>query len=140
MLAFGEPKGVLSAEAWDDGDGLVAVLDYGPLTRCIVETSRGGQHWMDESITAYGGTRQAALEFPSPYHRNAETVFRVGENVGAGYAERREVTSRAEAFKRELEHFRDCVLTGKRPLTDGFVGKRNVELGIEVIRRAYRLT
>lgn len=136
MLAFGQPNGVVSAEIWDEGQGLVAVLDYGDAVRCVVETSRGGQHWMDESLAVYGVTRQAILEFPSPYHRNAATVFRVGENVGPGYAERRETSSLAEAFQRELEHFRDCIVNGEKPFTDGVEGKRNVALARDIILTA----
>lgn len=136
MLAFGQPDAILSAHLWDDGDGLISVLQYGERARCIVETARGGQHWMDESLAVYGAPRHATLEFPSPYHRNAATVLRVQDNVGPGYSERREVTSLAEAFKRELEHFRDCILTGEKPFTDGQVGKENVVLGRDVIRLA----
>ncbi|MBI2939867.1 MAG: Gfo/Idh/MocA family oxidoreductase [Chloroflexi bacterium] len=136
MLAFGEPSRVLSAEVWDDGQGLVTILEFGEKVRCVLETSRGGQHWMDESLAVYGALRQATLEFPSPYHRNAATVLRVRENAGPGYSERQVVSSLAEAFKRELEHFRDCIFTGKKPLTDGLLGKRNVELGQEVVKLA----
>lgn len=45
----------------------------------------------------------------------------------------------AEAFQRELEHFRDCILTGARPFTDGRVGKQNVVLAREIIRTAFGL-
>jgi predicted dehydrogenase len=138
MLTFGQPRRVVSAEVWDEGHGLVAVLDYGENVRCVVETARGAQHWMDESIAVLGPKRQATLEFPSPYQRNGATVLRVGENAGPGYAERRVVSSLEEAFKRELVHFRDCVRSGERPLTDGEVGKQNVLLGIEIVRRAFR--
>jgi predicted dehydrogenase len=137
MLAFGQPKRLISATEWDEGNGLVAVFDYGGATRCVLESARGGQHWMDESIAVFGPLRQATLEFPSPFHRNAATILRIGENTGPGYVERRETSSLEEAFKRELEHFRDCVRDGRRPYTDGEVGKQNVLLGIDVVRRAF---
>lgn len=59
-------------------------MGYGGRVRCVLETAQGGQHWMDESIAVFGPKRQAILEFPSPFHRNAATVLRVGEDVGHG--------------------------------------------------------
>lgn len=137
MLVFGAPDRVISTHVWDNGQGLLAVLDYGADLRGVLETGRGGQHWMDESLTVYGKRRHASLEFPSPYQRNAATILRVREDQGPGYVEHCQVTSYAEAFKRELEHFRDCITRGIRPFTDGQVGRQNVALAQDVIRGAH---
>jgi predicted dehydrogenase len=128
LLAFGAPQGIVSSHIWNNGQGLLATLDFGGERRCIVETTQAGLHWMDESITVYSPSRFVSLEFPSPFQRNAETVVRVRENEGPGHAEHVVVASRAEAFERELAHFVHCMRTGSRPTTDGEVGKRNVLL------------
>jgi len=136
MIAFGEPRAILTSHIWQSGQGLLTTFDFGDGRRCIMETVQGGLHWMDESITAYSAQRVVALEFPSPFQRNAETIVRVKENDGVGHSERVVVASRAEAFARELDHFVSCIRTGHKPLTDGRLGKQCIELSRDIVLAA----
>jgi len=68
--AFGLANKILHVELFDTF--VVALLEYGPHTRCIWETGLipDRTEW-DENITAYGSNRMIEVKFPFPYLKNA---------------------------------------------------------------------
>lgn len=84
-----------------------------------------------ESLIVQGETGIVKIQFPAPYLRNAPT--RVSVTQGNG-----EVThgpsSFEEAFKVELRHFYDCIVHGKKPLTNLEVGRENLNIIHSIIQ------
>ena len=69
----------------------------------------------------YAPDRRLTLSFPSPFLRNAPTLFidETGDPATAKASRSEEVVSYLEGFKEELIHFHHCVTTGERPTTSG---------------------
>ena len=65
--AFGEPEKVSYSDIWDDGNMLMAELDYGNHVKAIFEVGYTNQKWFDEELTAYGLDQTITVKFPHPY-------------------------------------------------------------------------
>lgn len=126
--AFGEPEGVAYCDIWDDGNMLMAELDYGNKVKAIVEIGFTNQKWFDEELTAYGLNQTITVKFPHPYIRNCPTLIRVIENDNGKISEKEISVSYDEAFRNELLHFHACITEKKVPETHIGEGKRDIEL------------
>lgn len=98
--AFGEPEKVSYSDIWDDGNMLMAELDYGNHVKAIFEVGYTNQKWFDEELTAYGLDQTITVKFPHPYIRNCPTIIKIIENKD-GRIEEREVSV---AFDLSLIH------------------------------------
>jgi predicted dehydrogenase len=109
---------------------LTAVLRFGELPVAI--------HWLDlPGITRYGmefamyaPDRRVTLSFPSPFLRNEPaTIVTEGGDPGTTRTWRNEeIVSYESAFKRELSAFHHSVVAGKKPVTCGNDGLRDIAL------------
>ncbi len=113
----------------------VAILAYGPHTRCVWETGLipDRTEW-DENITAYGGNRRIEVKFPFPYLKNADTEIYMEEMEGDTCVNKRVLVSYDEAFKREWRHFYDCIVNDKEPITSGQKGRRDIAFLIDRLK------
>jgi hypothetical protein len=66
----------------------------------------------EERVTCVANDRRVALVFPSPYLRHAPTALAVERMDGASLVVEQHTVSYEEAFRDELYHFRDTVLSG----------------------------
>ncbi len=131
--AFGLANKIQHVELFDTF--AVAVLEYGPHTRCVWETGLipDRTEW-DESITAYGSNRMIEVKFPFPYLKNAETWITMNEMEGETSVTKQVLVSYDEAFKREWRHFYDCVVNNKEPITGGEKGRRDISFLIDLVK------
>jgi hypothetical protein len=133
---LGEPEEVDSAETWMDGEGVTAVLTFPGDLRCVLTWINLPElrHYSQE-LAFYGPSQRVIVRLPSPFLRNEPTALIVeGMEDGAAY-EKSITVSYEEAFKRELEHFHDCVVNGDTPLTTGESGRRDLAI-LQAIARA----
>ena len=133
--AFGSPSKIQHVDLFDTF--AVAVLEYGPHTRCIWETGLipDRTEW-DEYIAAYGSNRFIEVKFPFPYLKNADTWITMNEMEGEASVTKQVLVSYDEAFKREWRHFYDCVVNDKEPITNGEKGRRDIAFIIDLVKAA----
>jgi len=133
--AFGSPSKIQHVDFFDTF--AVAILEYGPHTRCVWETGLipDRTEW-DEHIAAYGSNRFIEIKFPFPYLKNAETWITMNEMEGEASVTKQVLVSYDEAFKREWRHFYDCVVNDKEPITNGEKGRRDIAFLIDLVKAA----
>lgn len=133
--AFGSPSQILHVDLFETF--AVAVLEYGPHTRCVWETGLipNRTEW-DEHIAAYGSNRFIEVKFPFPYLKNANTWITMNEMEGGASVTKQVLVSYDEAFKREWRHFYDCVVHDREPITSGEKGRRDVAFLIDLLKTA----
>src|SRR5439155_21968476 len=74
----------------------------------------GLKHY-EERLRFVGDDARATLVFPSPYLRHAPTPLALERMDGEELVVEHHVVSYEEAFRAEMHHFRDCVLSGRPP-------------------------
>ena len=132
--AFGAPAGVLYSDAVSENE-LLSVLDYGPGRRCVVEVGVGSELlWWDEQLTAYGRDTIVEIGFPNPFVPYAPTTVTIRSNEDGAPVRKEIPVSHQEAFRREWEHFHQCVGDGSPPRTSLADARADVELAIAMIR------
>jgi predicted dehydrogenase len=124
---LGDPEVVSSAETWMGGEGFVAMLRYPDDVRCVLTWVNLPElrHYSQE-LEFYGVADRVTIQFPSPFLRSEPTALLV-EGMEDGAAWEKSITvSYEEAFKRELQHFYDCIVEGRTPRTSGMVGRQDL--------------
>jgi predicted dehydrogenase len=114
VAVFGLPAGADAVSTWTATDDLV----------------RYEQHF--EVITA---SSRLALRFPSPFLRNAPTGLVLQAGEGNVSWEQTFTLSFDEAFRRELEEFHRCVVSGEPPRTNASEGLEDILLLREIAVR-----
>jgi len=128
-------RGILGEPDWLDfadlrEEAVSVMLRFGDVRAAI--------HWLDlpgiaryqMELALFAPELRVTLTFPSPYLRNEPAGLAVeGGEVGTPRSWRREeVSGYEDAFKRELEHFHQCVTSGTRPATPGADGLADIAL------------
>lgn len=135
---LGEPEEVLSAHAWNGGTAQTSLTRFpGGVHVSLSWIYVAGLKHYDERLLFVAPRRRVELRFPSPYLRHLPTpltVERPGRN-GALVVEQHTV-SYEEAFRDELLHFHECVVTGRAPRTGGAEAVGDARW-IEAIARAF---
>jgi predicted dehydrogenase len=109
----GEPEEVLSAHVWRGGMAQSSLTRFaGDLRVSMTWISVPGLAHYEERVTCVANDRRVALVFPSPYLRHAPTALAVERMDGASLVVEQHTVSYEEAFRDELYHFRDTVLSG----------------------------
>lgn len=134
--AFGSPAAVKHTELWDGGNYILSTFDYGDDRRCVFEIGTTAKKEFDEELAAFGRHGTVHIRFPSPYVKYAPTLVETTEQEGDVLVQRTITASYEESFRRELEHFHECITTGRTPETSGRDGLEDVRLQIEIVRRA----
>jgi predicted dehydrogenase len=135
---LGEPSELSFAAATPSTGALTATLRVGEV-QCVLAwvDLPDLAHYMQE-FAFYSPGRRLALEFPSPFLRNARTSLRSegGEAAGAGAWAMTEYASHESSFKRELIDFYECITTHRKPRTDALDAARDLALCEAFIRSA----
>jgi predicted dehydrogenase len=114
---FGPPEEVLSTTVWDEGRWVQSTLRY-PGMHLSYVLGRQTSRCFDEVFELYSDRELISIAFPSPFLKNAPTVVtRRTDHDGTTITETC-VASYEEAFRRELEHFHECVAGRAAPRTD----------------------
>ena len=131
---FGPPERVLATEIWLGGNAIATTLQYAAGFRAVAT-------WVDlpdlptftETLEVYGGRERVLVSFPTGFSvGHPTTVVEHGMDAD-GVPWRRERTWHERQFALELDHFRDCILTGSRPLTDGRDAVADIALARDII-------
>jgi predicted dehydrogenase len=126
---LGEPESLEFADIRENG--LTCVFKYGT-AQCVfawVDLPDIARYSMEFAF--YSPERRVTLAFPSPFLRSMPTLLITedGEAMPSPRASRtEEVASYRESFKEELVHFHDCVVNGRKPVTSGEDGLRDIAL------------
>jgi len=133
----GEPEAVTFTDIWPGGEQLpciTTVLRYSDGLRAVYTWAYlpDLRNYFEE-IALMGARGRVRIQFPSPYLRHFPTPVVVETMENGAACEKRVTASYAEAFKEELIHFHECVTQGKRPLTDGRDGRRDIEILQQVV-------
>jgi predicted dehydrogenase len=133
---LGEPEAVSSAETWRESEGLTLVLRYPRGVRCVMTWINLPElpHYVQE-LAFYGPADRVTLRLPSPFLRNEPTALLVESSQDGALAETAITTSYEEAFKRELVHFHECVVEGRRPATSAAEARQDIVV-LQAIARA----
>jgi hypothetical protein len=75
-----------------------------------------------------------SIVFPSPFLKNAATTVETWEMVGTAYRESQTTASYHEAFKLELIHFHECIVSGQTPHTPLSEGRQDIATLIAMIQ------
>jgi predicted dehydrogenase len=134
--AFGSPVRVLDTQVWQDGRYILSTLDYGAGRRGVFEIGLTAKKDFDEELVAFDEQSTVRVRFPSPFIKYAPTLVEVTAQEGSALVQRTITASYQESFQRELEHFRDCIVSHVRPTTDGREGIEDVRLQIDIMRAA----
>jgi len=130
---FGPPSEVLFTELWDGGQGLTSTFRYSENVRAVLTwTFLDHLRNYDEEIAVLAEGARVRIRFPSPYYRNIPTPIVVEGMEGEANWTKSVVVSYEEAFKQELRHFYDCVSEGRRPETDGRVGRDDIAVAFDI--------
>ena len=131
---LGEPDGVASS-LLNRGSSHV-VFDYGSFLATL-EAGHMSAHRWDEHFVIYYENGSVTINFPPPLSRNEPArvlVYRGGKM--------RELSEHFAvpdwAFRREAEHFLECVRENREPVSSGADSVRDLELVEEIFRRGLK--
>lgn len=113
---LGEPEEVVSAHVWQDGWAQTSVTRFkNDVAVNMNWIAVPGIRNYEETVRFISPTKRVTLVFPSPYLRNLPTKLFIERGDGTQMVNEEHQVSFDEAFRAEIEHFRQSVLTGKRP-------------------------
>lgn len=133
---YGLPQKIVTANLFD-GNFVTALMEYDNGTHLVWESGNliSLVDW-DEQIQFYGSNRFLELNFPFPYLKNAATELNIRENDGSSAVRKQVIASYDEAFRREWQHFYDCIVNDKQPHTSAEVGRKDLAFAVELTKAA----
>ena len=131
---FGQADGVATSQRIGNA-GVLSVLEYPNEVKAVLELDlHTDARWWDQRIDVFGADRAISLVFPNPFIRNVPATVVVRENDELVPVERASPVSYETPFRREWEHFAECVTNNRPPLTNGEDATADVRLAVEVVR------
>ncbi len=113
---LGEPEAVVSSHVWRDGLAQTSLTRFaGDVRVSLSWISVPGLKHYEETLRFVGNDRRVTLVFPSPYLRHVPTPLVIERMDGEELVVERRTVSYDEAFRAELHHFREAVLSGRAP-------------------------
>lgn len=131
---FGSPSRVVSTEIWAEGNGISTTLEY-------VDGKRAVCTWVDlpelwefkQTMEVYGSRERVIASFPTGFSKGAPSSVSLHGMDSDRTPWTKELSWYENAFELELLHFRDSILTGRRPTTDGASAVENIALVRDII-------
>lgn len=105
---FGKVERIDHVDVFADGRYATAHLVYEDGIRCTLETGDSDRKWFEQFIRVDGPDGMVTVDFSNPFIRNTPTELRVKEGIEE-LSDAVHTPAYDESFKRELEHFIDCV-------------------------------
>ncbi len=135
--ALGEPERVLSSSVWNEGMAQHSLTQFPRGVRVSMSwVSLPGVKHYEERLRFVSPNLRVTLTFPSPYLRHAPTKLEVERMDGETLVVEDRVVSYDEAFRAEVHHFRESVLSGRPPSMSVEEAVRDARW-IEAIGRSY---
>lgn len=132
---FGPPACVLSTEIWADGHGITTVLEYPGTVRAVCSwVDLPELHAFKETLEVYGGRERVLVSFPTGFAIGQDSVVTIHGMDADRKAWRKQYAWHDNPFRIEIEHFRDSVLTGLPPLTDGRSAIDDIALVSDIVQ------
>jgi predicted dehydrogenase len=113
---LGFPEGVAAARHWNNGQYIVAILQYDGYC-AVLETGVDEQVRFDAHIEVYGESKSLRVQYDSPYIRHLPTTLVVNETTGNAFTQRVSRPTYKDPYTHELEYFHDVVTRGLAPKT-----------------------
>ena len=137
---YGLPEEIVSADSFDS-NFVTGLMQYKNGVHLVWESGNlvTLNDW-DEQITFYGANRSLEMRFPFPYLKNAATTLNIRENKGKAAVRNQIVTSYDEAFRREWQHFYECVVTDAEPRTGAVEARNDLAFAVALTKAAAGLT
>ena len=134
---FGPVRGVVSAEFWNEGDGISTILDCGEGIRCTATwVELLDIRYFHETLEVYGDGRGLILTYPTGFAREVATLTVRGPDAEGTGAQWQPVIEGEIAFVRELRHFHDCVAAQTPCRASLAEARHDVQLVIDIVRAA----
>jgi predicted dehydrogenase len=105
---FGDVERIDHVDVYADGRYATAHLVYEGGRRCVLDSGLSERKWFEEFIRVDTPESAVTVDFTNPFIKNSPTELTVEEGIEE-LTETTYTPSNAEPFKRELEHFIDCV-------------------------------
>ena len=135
---FGPPEAVLNTEIWREGGGVTTTLRYPNDIRAVLTWVDLPDLWaFEETFAVYGRSERVIVSFPTGFSRGLPTTTVVQEPDADGSPSRRELSWHENPFKRELEHFHDCIQSGQTPDTPGTELIDHLTLVRDIVRASF---
>jgi len=117
---------------------VTVVLDFDGVECVVAWLDLPGIAGYEMEACFYDPGARVRLAFPSPYLKNAPTLFEMtsGDPGGPSSVQSREIVSYEEPFKLELLEFHRAAIGEAEPLTSGLDGLRDVALCASVVASA----
>ncbi len=133
---YGLPEKIVTANLFDS-NFVTALMEYENGTHLVWESGNliSLVDW-DEKIQFYGSNRFLELNFPFPYLKNAATELNIRENEGSSAVRKQVIASYDEAFRREWQHFYDCIINDKEPMTNAEIGREDLAFAVKLTKAA----
>jgi predicted dehydrogenase len=130
---FGSVTGIDHVDVFSDWKYLTAQLRYEDDLRCMLESGATDRMWYDERIQVDAPDRSVSIGFSNAFIKNTPADVRVKQGTDET-EETIHTPSADEAFKRELEHFKECIEGNATPRTTPTDAQRDVELIADLFR------
>jgi predicted dehydrogenase len=131
---FGPPGGVLSTEIWAGGRGISTVLAYPGEKRAVCTWVDLPELWaFEETLEVYGSRERVLVSFPTGFARGLPSTVTLHGMDADRTPWKRELSWHDNPFKLEVQHFRECVLEEKTPITDGRSAVRDIALVRDIV-------
>jgi predicted dehydrogenase len=132
---LGPAREVSSASTWQGGRWLATTLRFDEASVTYTMGLVAFRHY-EELVELYSDQHTVSLSFPTPFLKHAPTLVTHRHADGDRTVEERSVASYEEAFRRELEHFHECVTTGRRPYPPTAEAADHTDLAVAIVRSA----
>jgi predicted dehydrogenase len=131
---FGTVESVDHVDLYADGRYATANLTYEDGIRCTLDSGLSERKWFEEFVRVDAPDGMIRLEFENSFIRNSPARLRVKRGIDELTDETR-TPSYEESFKRELEHFIDCVRGDADVRTTFEEGRVDVRLIADLFRQ-----
>ena len=136
---FGPPRRVLSSEIWLDGRGVSTVMDYGENRRCVASWVDLPELWdFKETLEVYGSRERVIVSFPTGFSRGLPSYVVLHGMDADRTPYRQEYAWHDNPFKLELQHFGECMRTGRAPITPGSEAVADIQLVGDIVKTYLR--
>jgi len=131
---YGLPDKIVSAELFD-GNFVTALMKYENGTHLIWESGNlvTLMDW-DETLTFFGSNFSAELKFPFPYLKNAASEVNIRGNDGSSIVRNQIIASYDEAFRRAWQHFYECIIEDREPLTNALQAREDLAFAVKLTK------
>lgn len=135
-LMLGVPERVISAEIWNEGWAINALIEYPSGVRCAATWVELPKLWeFRETLEIYDEAVRVVLSYPTGFSRGQLSSLAIHRNDAEGVPLRGEPAIDWEnPFTRELRHFHQCLTEGipcRTPLAEA---RHDVGLVIQIVK------